>query len=698
MKTSDTFLRSKVAHRVVLLFISCALLPVTILAVISYFEVSQQLRELSQKELSQATRRQGMEVYERLELLDSDLQVLAADVREHRGLKSSPILQKHYRSVGLFSSDGTRRAGWGDSLSLPGLDSAQTQHLLAGNPLLKVVHSQDGIEQVLLLRHADAQSRDMFLVGEPQNEYLFSPLSLSPELKLCVLSASRSILFCTNDELRSPMAAATPAGHSSGQYQWKDGETSYDAAYWTLLTKPAFLQDSWTIVVSKDHAAALAPITRFSRIFPLVVLLSLWIVLLSSLIQIRRTLGPLEQLQEGTRKIGMRQFEHRVEVHSGDEFEGLAHSLNLMAAQLGRQFHALRTLNEMDQAIFASLDREAIIDGVLQRLPRLFPADVFGVCIFEETRISGLIRFRFVKTGKIKTAPLKLTTTDWLQLQRSGRSIAVNDDHGLPIYLEPLRQAGVRSGLLLPIRVDNTIQAVLVCASEGPHTTAVEDQQEVEQVADQLAVALSHVHLIHALEDLHIGTLKALARAIDAKSQWTAGHSERVTNLALQIGRDMGLSQKDLRIMEMGGLLHDIGKIGTPPAILDKPDKLSPEEMRIMRDHVRCGVRILEPIRSFREALPIVAQHHEWFNGMGYPEGLAGQEINLYARIFAVADCYDALKSDRPYRDGMSREKTMAILIANSGTQFDPAVISLLVQRMEKEKTQVSAAHAGEAR
>ena len=117
-----------------------------------------------------------------------------------------------------------------------------------------------------------------------------------------------------------------------------------------------------------------------------------------------------------------------------------------------------------------------------------------------------------------------------------------------------------------------------------------------------------------------------------------------------------------------------------------------------MRDHVRCGVRILEPIRSFRDALPIVAQHHEWFNGMGYPEGLAGQQISLYARIFAVADCYDALKSDRPYRSGMTKEATVTLLRSGSGTQFDPAVIEHLDRKMQKEDRQAMAARAGEAR
>lgn len=183
-----------------------------------------------------------------------------------------------------------------------------------------------------------------------------------------------------------------------------------------------------------------------------------------------------------------------------------------------------------------------------------------------------------------------------------------------------------------------------------------------------------------ALEQLDLGTLTALARAIDAKSAWTAGHSERVTNLALKMGHAMGLPASSLEILHRGGLLHDIGKIGTPLTVLDKAGKLEPEEMQIMRDHVNIGVHILEPIPCFREALPMVAQHHEWFDGNGYPAGVAGENISLHARILAVADCYDAIISDRPYREGLPKQQALEILSKKSGTQFDPMVIEVLMQ------------------
>ena len=152
-----------------------------------------------------------------------------------------------------------------------------------------------------------------------------------------------------------------------------------------------------------------------------------------------------------------------------------------------------------------------------------------------------------------------------------------------------------------------------------------------------------------------------------------------MTNLALKIARVMQLPAKSLDIMHRGGLLHDIGKIGTPPSILDKAGKLEAEEMQIMREHVKIGVRILEPIPCFRDALPMVAEHHEWFDGSGYPAGLAGETISLHARILAVADCYDAMVSDRPYRKGLSSQQAVAILKQRSGTQFDPMVIEVFV-------------------
>jgi len=188
------------------------------------------------------------------------------------------------------------------------------------------------------------------------------------------------------------------------------------------------------------------------------------------------------------------------------------------------------------------------------------------------------------------------------------------------------------------------------------------------------------------LDRLNWGALTALARAIDAKSEWTAGHSERVTKLALKIGRALALTQEELDNLHRAGLLHDIGKIGTPAELIDKSERLTHEEQQIVNEHPSIGERILEPIEAYAKIVPIVRQHHEKFNGKGYPEGLAGEAITLGARILAVADVYDALSSERPYRTAMEPDQALHIIEENSGSHFDPVVVEAFFKVMKKDR------------
>jgi putative nucleotidyltransferase with HDIG domain len=181
------------------------------------------------------------------------------------------------------------------------------------------------------------------------------------------------------------------------------------------------------------------------------------------------------------------------------------------------------------------------------------------------------------------------------------------------------------------------------------------------------------------LEAFNLGTLAAFGRAIDAKSPWTAGHSGRVTAIAVAIAEQMQLPANEIEELRRGGLVHDVGKIATPPTILDKPGRLNPEEERVMRLHTIKGVHILEPIPAFKPLLPIVSQHHERWDGSGYPYGLAAYGIARTARVLAVADVCDAMRSDRPYRAGMPLSRVIEIIISGSGRQFDPWVIDAFV-------------------
>jgi len=218
---------------------------------------------------------------------------------------------------------------------------------------------------------------------------------------------------------------------------------------------------------------------------------------------------------------------------------------------------------------------------------------------------------------------------------------------------------------------------------------AIKSGDEFEELANSFNSMASRIETqVQELKQLQWGTLTALARTIDAKSPWTLGHSERVTATAVKIAQAMGLPSAELDVIRRGGLLHDIGKIGTPANILEKPGKLTDEEMSIMREHVNAGVRILEPIPGLTESMPIVLQHHEWVNGGGYPNGIAGDEITLHARIFAVADCFDALISDRPYRAGMPLERVMQIIQEGAAKQFDPRVVQVLRELQDQERVE----------
>jgi response regulator RpfG family c-di-GMP phosphodiesterase len=187
------------------------------------------------------------------------------------------------------------------------------------------------------------------------------------------------------------------------------------------------------------------------------------------------------------------------------------------------------------------------------------------------------------------------------------------------------------------------------------------------------------------LEDSYRMTLKALAAALETRDRETHGHSERVVSFSLRLGRELNLTGDELRSLEFGALLHDIGKIGVPDAILHKPAQLCEAEWVRMRRHPVHGQQILQGISFLEGAARVVGQHHEKWDGTGYPLGLRGEEIDLNARIFAVADAFDAITSDRVYRAGRSYEVAVAELEEYAGRQFDPAVVAAF-RRIPREQ------------
>jgi len=212
--------------------------------------------------------------------------------------------------------------------------------------------------------------------------------------------------------------------------------------------------------------------------------------------------------------------------------------------------------------------------------------------------------------------------------------------------------------------------------------------------AQELTFKKSKEAFFNMLEDIHesykdlknlfINLIKTLVNALDTKSKWTKGHSERVTQYALSIGREMGLDEDALESLKVSALLHDIGKIGTYDVILEKPEKLTQEEIKLIQEHPVKGASILAPVEQLKEILPIIRSHHERINGSGYPDKLKGEELPLLARILHVADVYDALTTDRPYRKALSKKSALAELKRSSGAEFDPEVVEAFLKALER--------------
>ena len=251
------------------------------------------------------------------------------------------------------------------------------------------------------------------------------------------------------------------------------------------------------------------------------------------------------------------------------------------------------------------------------------------------------------------------------------------------------REEGVRLGMWLPVP-GGFVHLVRDLSPEWALLRPVQAGVLLLALALGLALFLllrgTYLRAERALAASYEALLVALARALEAKDDETEGHSERVTAYALRLGRALGLRREALEDLRRGALLHDLGKIGIPDAVLRKPGPLTEEEKALMRTHPLIGDRILEGLPALQGARGVVRHHHERFDGRGYPEGLQVEEIPLLARIFAVVDAYDAMTSDRPYRRALSHGEALAAIAREAGKQFDPQVVRVFLRVFAEER------------
>jgi len=242
------------------------------------------------------------------------------------------------------------------------------------------------------------------------------------------------------------------------------------------------------------------------------------------------------------------------------------------------------------------------------------------------------------------------------------------------------------SSLFAPIRVNGVNQYLLAIHKLKSNQIFTEGQRKtVITIADRAGAHIENIQLVMKMQNTFSETIKGFALAIEAKDRYTIGHSERVAKIALELCRGLNLSEEETKRIFQAALLHDIGKIGIRYEELNKPEKLTPREYEMFKLHPVIGKKILQPITFLQDILPDIYHHHEQYDGSGYPDGLRGEEIPLGARILAIADTYDAMTSDRPYRPALSHEIAIEELKRCAGTQFDPKLVDVFVKIFEKK-------------
>ena len=242
-----------------------------------------------------------------------------------------------------------------------------------------------------------------------------------------------------------------------------------------------------------------------------------------------------------------------------------------------------------------------------------------------------------------------------------------------------LMELGYRSLLMLSLPVESEPYALIEIYDERPRPFTDVELRLASALAAEAGTMVTRARMAERLEDAYFATLGTLAAALEAKDAYTNDHASQIADLAGGVCDQIGLNHSDTRIVKLGALLHDIGKIGIPEAILRKPGSLTGEEIAVMQQHPDIGARILQPVPFFAELVPLVRSSHERWDGRGYPEGLRGDEIPLGSRVIAVCDAFHAMTEDRVYRKALTLEDAVREIDRCAGTQFDPACAGALL-------------------
>lgn len=342
-----------------------------------------------------------------------------------------------------------------------------------------------------------------------------------------------------------------------------------------------------------------------------------------------------------------------------------------LGAETLHKYKEIALLYSMAEHVPSCAETEEIIERLIESLHQVITFDTVTVLLFDREneilKVSASDDENFPVGSKIM--PTGIMETVW----HSGKGELVNDLPQDPRFTELKTPA--YSLICTPLRSKETMTGLIRISSRQTLDYTAEDLKLLTTLSTQAAVQVENATLYRQLKDSFYTMVYTLAETIEMRDPYTGNHTKRVTEYSLAIGRVLKLSEYQLNRLELSAVLHDVGKIGVPDTVLLKQGPLDDDEFHQIKQHTRYGEEILHRIPQLYDIIPGVKSHHERFDGRGYPEGLQGDEIDIKARIIAVADTFDAMTTDRPYRRGFPFEEAYEELRKNAGTQFDPAIV-----------------------
>jgi HD-GYP domain-containing protein (c-di-GMP phosphodiesterase class II) len=336
---------------------------------------------------------------------------------------------------------------------------------------------------------------------------------------------------------------------------------------------------------------------------------------------------------------------------------------------LEKAVERLKKMNDIGRLLTSIIETEEIMKIITRTTADLFDTDMSLLHVKHTGKGPLIIQYRRgLGTDTLTEFPREFESR-YANILQEEKPVIIHQD------------ASLFSRIGVPLRMKGQVIGSMIMESRTDGAGFTNDDMELlTTLSNQAIVAIENASLYESVKQNYFATIQSLVNALEASDVYTRGHSERVKFLALELGRYIGLDYRELELLEHASILHDIGKIGIESFILQKQGKLTPKEYGLIKSHPLIGEEILGPIDTLEGVRQTILQHHERYDGKGYPYGLRGEELSFKARILAVADTFDAMMSVRPYRKALSLYDIKEELRVNAGTQFDPYVVNSFLE------------------